>query len=88
MNIVLSALNNETRLQLILCLSKKPKSVSEMIEVCGLSQSAVSQHLAKLRLAGLVATGKRGKTVYYSLVHPQSVDISLTLQKFAQEVAV
>lgn len=88
MNTVLSALNNETRLQLILCLSKKPKSVSEMIAICGLSQSAVSQHLSKLRLTGLVTTEKRGKTVYYSLAHPQSADISLLLQKFIQEVAV
>ncbi len=87
MHSVLSALNNETRLHLILCLSKKPKSVSEMIAVCGLSQSAVSQHLSKLRLTGLVTTEKRGKTVYYSLVHPQLAEISSTLQKFAREVA-
>ncbi len=88
MNTVLSALNNETRLQLILCLSKKPKSVSEMIAICGLSQSAVSQHLSKLRLSGLVTTEKRGKTVYYSLSHPQLAEISSILQKFTQEVAI
>ncbi len=86
MDPVLSAFGNPTRLKLILCLAKKPKSVGEMITVCGLSQSAVSQHLHKLRLAGLVTTQKRGKEVYYSLAYSQSAKISFQLQKFAQEV--
>ncbi|MCL5434861.1 MAG: metalloregulator ArsR/SmtB family transcription factor [Patescibacteria group bacterium] len=87
-NNVLSTLSNPIRLKLITCLTRKPKSVSEMIAICGLSQSAVSQHLSKLRLAGLVTTEKRGKTVYYSLVHSQSAKVSSMLQKFVQEVAI
>lgn len=88
MNIILSALSNPIRLQLIQCLSQKPKSVSEMITICGLSQSAVSQHLAKLRRAGLVKTEKKGKTVYYFLAYPQIADLSSKLQTFIQEVKI
>ncbi|GIW61666.1 MAG: hypothetical protein KatS3mg089_0518 [Patescibacteria group bacterium] len=88
MNIILSALCNPTRLQLIQCISQKPKSVSEMISICGLSQSAVSQHLAKLRRAGLVITEKKGKTVYYHLAYPQLGDLSSKLQRFIQEVGM
>lgn len=87
MSKILSAFNNSTRLQLIRCLSQKPKSVTEMISICGLSQSAVSQHLSKLRNAGLVTTEKKGKTIYYSLAYPQLKGLSLGLQTFIQEVA-
>ncbi len=88
MNMILSALSNPTRLQLIQCLSQKPKSVSEMITICGLSQSAVSQHLAKLRRAGIVKTEKKGKIVYYHLAYPQLGDLSFKLQTFIQEVGM
>lgn len=88
MNLILAALNNTTRLQLIQCLSQKPKSVSEMIAVCNLSQSAVSQHLSKLRKAGLVTTEKKGKIIYYSLAYPQLKELSLSLQRFIQEVQI
>ncbi len=88
MDIILSALSNPTRLQLIQCLSHKPKSVSEMITICGLSQSAVSQHLAKLRRAGLVKTEKKGKTVYYHLAYPQLADLSSQMQTFIQKVGI
>lgn len=88
MNRILSALNNQVRLQLIDCLSQKPKSVSEMITICGLSQSAVSQHLSKLRQAGLVVTEKKGKVIYYSLAYPKLKELSIHLQTFIREVNV
>lgn len=88
MNKILSAINNVTRLQLIRCLAQKPKSVSEMIAVCGLSQSAVSQHLSKLRQAGLVTTDKKGKTVYYRLTYPALAELAGKLQHFAQQASI
>ena len=42
-------------------------SVGELAERVGLSQSALSQHLAKLRAEGLVATRKQAQTVYYRI---------------------
>lgn len=86
MSQVLSALSNPVRLQTIRCLSQKPKSVTEMIAICGLSQSAVSQHLSKLRGAGLVVTEKKGKTVYYALAYPQLPELCVRLQAFIREV--
>ena len=44
-------LRNEVRAKLFLCLSLKPKNVTEMIQTCGLEQSEVSQHLTKLKSA-------------------------------------
>jgi DNA-binding transcriptional ArsR family regulator len=44
------------------------RRVAELVEVTGLSQSAVSQHLAKLRPQRLVRTHRYSRNIYYSLV--------------------
>ncbi|WP_235945922.1 ArsR/SmtB family transcription factor [Thermaurantiacus tibetensis] len=46
-------------------------TVSELVALTGLSQSRVSQHLALLREAGVVAPRRDGQAVRYSLVNPQ-----------------
>ena len=77
--------SNQTRIQLITCLSNGKKNVNELIENCGLSQSAVSQHLQKLRISGLVKDEKMGKYVYYSLINPKSAKIAMMLKDFLKE---
>jgi ArsR family transcriptional regulator, virulence genes transcriptional regulator len=47
-------------------------SVGGLVERIGLSQSALSQHLAKLREEGLVATRKEAQTVYYRICDPRA----------------
>lgn len=68
---VLKALSNSHRL-LILCeLHKGERSVSELEAVVPLSQSALSQHLAKLRGSGVVTTRREAQSIYYSLADPR-----------------
>ena len=43
--------------------------VGTLTEACGAARPAVSQHLARLRLAGLVTTRKEGRRVVYALRH-------------------
>lgn len=64
----LRMLSNEHRL-LVLCLllERKEMSVSEMLDEIGLGQSALSQHLAKLRAAGLVAYRRQAQTLFYRI---------------------
>jgi DNA-binding transcriptional ArsR family regulator len=65
---LLKLLGNESRL-LILCrlaLSGE-MSVSSLAAAAGLSQSALSQHLAKMREEGLLATRREGQTVFYHI---------------------
>jgi len=53
---------------MILCnLLEGPLAVGELNERIGLSQSALSQHLAVLRDAGVVDTERQAQTIYYSL---------------------
>lgn len=64
---LLKALSNEKRLLIICALYKGEKSVGQLEDIVGLSQSALSQHLARLRRDGLVDTRREAQTIYYSL---------------------
>lgn len=64
---LLKALSNERRLLIICALKKGEKSVGELEDIIGLSQSALSQHLARLRRDGAVVTRRDAQTIYYSL---------------------
>lgn len=64
---LLLLLANPHRLQILCTLLDGERSVSELGEVVGLSQSALSQHLAKLREAKIVATRREAQSIYYTL---------------------
>ncbi|WP_035844524.1 ArsR/SmtB family transcription factor [Kitasatospora azatica] len=66
---VLALLADRTRLALLQRLGAGEADVTTLTEACGAARPSVSQHLAKLRLAGLVATRKDGRRVVYSLRH-------------------
>jgi DNA-binding transcriptional ArsR family regulator len=63
----LRMLAEPTRLHLLWQLSSGPKTVTELTRIAGVPRTVVSQHLAKLRLSGLVDTRKDGRNVIYSL---------------------
>jgi DNA-binding transcriptional ArsR family regulator len=64
---LLKALGNEQRLLVLCSLAEGPLTVGELNRRVALSQSALSQHLAKLREAGLVETRREAQTIHYSL---------------------
>ncbi len=64
---MLKAMGNPHRLIILCRLSEGPCSVSELEPVVGLSQSALSQHLARLRRDNLVSTRREAQTIYYSI---------------------
>ena len=64
---LLRAISHEARL-LVLCeLATGERSAGELVERSGLSQSALSQHLAKLREAELVATRREAQVIHYRI---------------------
>ncbi len=77
---LLKALANENRLMILCTLINGELSVGELNTRVPLSQSALSQHLASLREAGLVATRKEAQTVYYSLQGDEAQKIIAVLQ--------
>lgn len=64
---LLKALGNSKRLEIVCILRKSEKKVGELEKIIGISQSALSQHLAVLRTAGIVSTRRNAQSVYYSL---------------------
>lgn len=66
---VLALLADRTRLALLEQLGRGEADVTTLTEACGAPRPSVSQHLAKLRLAGLVTARKQGRHVVYSLGH-------------------
>jgi DNA-binding transcriptional ArsR family regulator len=63
----LKALAHEGRLMMLCHLAKGELSVTELEQLLGQRQAAVSQQLARLRLEGLVSTRREGKAIYYRL---------------------
>lgn len=64
---VLKAISNKWRLLALCQLVKGEKPVGELEDVIGLSQSALSQHLAVLRQHKLVKTRRAAQMIFYSL---------------------
>lgn len=64
---LLKALANQKRLQILYLLKEGEKNVGELEHHIDLSQSALSQHLARLRADGIVQTRRDAQTIYYSL---------------------
>lgn len=70
---LMKALGNENRLMILCVLAEGEYSVGELNERIPLSQSALSQQLARLRSAGLVKTRRESQTIYYA-ISPGPVD--------------
>jgi ArsR family transcriptional regulator len=86
---LLRALANERRL-FVLCdlLSAGEKSVNDLAANVGLSQSALSQHLALMRDEGLVATRRAGTVIYYRVSDPKAEAVLQTLHRLFCEAPV
>jgi len=64
---LMKALGNESRLMILCLLTEGERSVSDLNDIIPLSQSALSQQLARLRQQGLVKTRRESQTIYYAL---------------------
>ena len=69
---LLKSLSNESRLLILCNLISGEKCVGELNDRIPLSQSALSQHLARLRKDEMVKIRKEAQTVYYSIASPQA----------------
>lgn len=64
---VLKLLGDKTRLTMIKLLQDNAFCVCEFVEIFGISQPAISQHIRKLKDIGLVEENRQGQWVFYSL---------------------
>jgi DNA-binding transcriptional ArsR family regulator len=78
---LLKAMGNPHRLLVLCHLLGGEKNVGELERLVGLSQSALSQHLARLRRDGLVTTRRSAQTIYYSLAGNEAEAVIATLYR-------
>ena len=83
---LLRALGNETRLRVIVQLSRAGEmSVSELLEKTGCEQSLLSHHLTDMRAKGLLASRRSGKNNFYSIHDKRIVNVLKCLLKCGPE---
>lgn len=78
---LLKAMANEARLMVLCQLIEGEKSVGELQDAVGLSQSAMSQHLAVLREQDIVTTRRDGQSVYYRIANGDATALMETLHR-------
>jgi ArsR family transcriptional regulator, virulence genes transcriptional regulator len=78
---MLGAMANPSRLLILCQLAESEKSVGELQPLIGLSQSALSQHLAVLREKRVVRTRREGQQIFYSLASHEASALMHTLHE-------
>ncbi len=76
---LLRTLGNEKRLMILCQLGPGELQAGALQAPLGLSQSALSQHLAVLREAGIVSTRRDGQAIWYRIADPAAVQVIATL---------
>lgn len=79
---ILKTLANQKRLEILQLLNSRELTVTEMVEMLGISQTNLSQHLSVLRRLRLVTTRKEGLFVYYRLSDRRIAIIIKELREF------
>lgn len=77
------ALADAKRLCVVERLADGERSVSDLSRDIGCQVPNMSQHLAVLRAAGIVASRREGSTVFYRLAHPEVLDVYRILRQVA-----
>jgi DNA-binding transcriptional ArsR family regulator len=78
---LLKAMSNPTRLVILCKIAEGERSVGELEQEVGLTQSGISQHLAVLRREDIVVTRRDRQTIYYSLASADVIALMATLHK-------
>ena len=81
----LKSLAHRDRLKVLCCLIDKELSVAEIETRVGASQSAVSQHLTKLKDEGMLQSRREGRQMFYSIADPTVLAlIGLLYRRFCE----
>ena len=80
----LSVLANKERVRILCCLAKRQEelSIAELTEGVAISQSALSQHLTKLRKGGIVSVRRAGHNSFYRLADPRAAQLAIALIRY------
>src|SRR5688572_7451861 len=68
-------LGEPMRLKILQCVSRTPKTVTEIVEETGATQTNISKHLALLAVGGIVSRSKAGPFVHYKLEDELALEV-------------
>lgn len=80
---LLRTLANPQRLKILCLLAGGELSVGDLHGQIALTQSALSQHLSKLRAQNLVATRRQSQTIYYRIIDEEALTMARALLSLA-----
>jgi DNA-binding transcriptional ArsR family regulator len=83
---MLNIASDSTRLKIMYALSDGEKSVNEIVEAVGASQSLISHQLAVLKKANLVSTRKEKTWVFYSLADHHVIELLQVANEHVVEI--
>ena len=72
---LLKSLSHPVRLKILCQVIEKEKTVNELTEFCGISQSAMSQFLNRMKTEGILNSRKDGTRAYYGIHDPKLVKL-------------
>jgi ArsR family transcriptional regulator len=72
---VLKSLSHPVRLKVLCQVMDGERSVNELTVFCGISQSAMSQFLNRMKADGMLAARREGTHIYYSVANPDLVKL-------------
>lgn len=78
--LILKALSHPQRLMILGHLLNGPKTVSDLVELCEISQSQMSQFLNRMKTEGLIESHRDGKFQYYKVADQRLVRLMKTIQ--------
>lgn len=70
---ICKTLTNPKRIEILNALKNGEKTVTELVAALGASKANVSQHLALMRLKGILATRREGVNIYYRVANPKVI---------------
>jgi ArsR family transcriptional regulator, virulence genes transcriptional regulator len=81
---MLGVLANKERIRIVCRLARNQKelSIAELSEGVAISQSALSQHLTKLRKGGIVSMRRAGHNSFYRLADPRAAQLAIALIRY------
>lgn len=79
--------SDETRLRILMLLSKQELCVCELVQIMGESQPKISKHIAKIRAQKLVTTKRNEQFIYYSLNDENKLlsDLLVTIEPYVTD---
>lgn len=80
-------MSNASRLRIVHCLRERPRCVSEIVEMTQLAQPKVSQHLAVLRMHGVVTAQRKGGEMIYRIANPKIMRVCDLMREVLTEQA-